>query len=191
MRNYFISETFIKETTILNENVDPKLIAPAIIEAQDMHIQTIIGSELYNKIDTMIGDKSITGTTNAPYKLLLDNYIQPALKYYTLAELVLPMSFKLMNKSISSRSSDNANPISVDDFALVRETFMNKAEFYGQRLMYYLLDNRNTYPEYLNVSVVNVFSRITPKSNVYKNAMYLEDNDYLNCLPEFNPRWRK
>lgn len=190
MRNYFISDTAIKDSTILNENVDPKLIGPAIIEAQDMHIQTIIGSELYNAIDTMIGNHSISGTTNANYKLLLDTYIQPALKYYTLAELVLPMSFKLMNKSIASRSSENASPINVDDFALVRETFMNKAEFYATRLMNYLLDNRNTYPEYLNVISASVFSRILPKSTAYKNAMFLDDNDY-NCLPEFNPRWRR
>lgn len=190
MRNYFISETALKDSTILNENVDPKLIAPAIIEAQDIHIQTIIGSLLYDAIDTMIGNRSISGTTNSAYKLLLDDYIQPALKYYTLAELVLPMSFKLMNKSIAARSSDNANPISSDDFALVRETFMSKAEWYGARLMYYLMDHRDTYPEYLNNSSLNYFSRIVPKANTFTGGMFLEDDGINNCMPEFR-KWRK
>jgi hypothetical protein len=189
MRNYFISEQAIKDTTVLNENVDPKLIAPGIIEAQDIHIQEILGSQLYDKIDSLIPSGNISLPANAVYKTLLDSYIKPALKYYTLAELVLPMSIKLMNKSVATRSSDNAQPLSPDDFGLVRETFMNKAQFYGTRLINYLIDNRTSYPEYLDTPTTDIYSRITPKSNAYKTAMYLGGDDCNTCLPEFNKRW--
>lgn len=176
MRNKFISETALKDTTVLNENVDPKLISPAIIEAQDMFIQTILGSALYNRIDALIPSGNISLPANAVYKTLLDDYIQPALKYYTLAELVLPMSFKLMNKSIASRSSEFSNPISSDEFALVRENFMNKAEWYGKRLINYLRDNTLIYPEYMTTITIN-YSTIMPKSNSFTNGMFLGDED--------------
>lgn len=174
---YLISEQTIKDTTVLNENVDPKLIAPAILESQDIHIQSILGSNLFNKITTLVGNKSISGTTNADYKLLLDSYITPALKYYVLAELVLPMTIKLMNKSIATRTSEFSNSIQIDDMALVRENFMNKAEYYGERLINYLKDNTTTYPEYLLSTGTALFSTIIPKRSSYTSGMYLGDED--------------
>ena len=101
MSIYLISEQAIKDNTILNENVDPRLIAPAILEAQDIHIQTIIGSNLYNTVKGMIPSGVISLTANVNYKTLLDSYIQPALKYYVLSELVFPMTVKMLNKSVA------------------------------------------------------------------------------------------
>lgn len=176
MRNQFISETAIKDTTILNENVDPKLIVPAILESQDIHIQEIIGSSLYNKIDSLIPSGVISQPANVAYKNLLDNYIQPALKYYVQGELVLPMTVKLMNKSIATRSADNASPISLDDMALVRDTFMNKAQWYAERLTNFLRDNTTLYPEYYS-STDSGYSVIRPKGTAYKTNMYLGPDD--------------
>lgn len=178
MTVYLISEQSLKDTTVLNENVDPKLIAPAILESQDIHIQALIGSNLYNKIVTLVGNRSITGTTNGDYKTLLDVYITPALKYYTLAELVMSMTVKLMNKSVSTRTSDNANGLDLDNVALVRETFMNKAEWYGERLINYLKDHTSTYPEYLLSTGTALHSTILPKRHSYTSGMYLGDEDF-------------
>lgn len=174
----FISETTIKETTVLNENVDPKLIAPAIIESQDIHIQPILGSNLYTQISGMIGDLSISSPSNSAFKALLDNYIQQALKYYVLAELVTPMTIKMNNKTVATRSSENAQPIAIEDMALVREEFKNKAEWYGQRLINYLRDNTNTFPKYLEA--VSGFTTILPKRSSYTGGMYLGEGEGIN-----------
>jgi len=187
MAVYFISESAIKDTTILNENVDPKLIAPAIIESQDIHLQTIIGSNLYTAISGMIGDGTISQAANVAYKRLLDTYIQHALKYYVLAELVLPMTIKLNNKTVATRSSENAQPIALDDMALVRETFMNKAELYAQRMTNYILDNRDLYPQYL--TGIAGYSVILPKRTSYTSGMYLGyDSDCIDGMNFPNPK---
>lgn len=173
---YFISEESLKDTTILNENVDPKLIAPAIVEAQDIHIQTLIGSGLYDKMKTLVASGGISQAANAAYKTLLDSYIQPALKYYVLAELVFPMTVKFMNKSVASRNSDNASSIPLDEVARTMEHYKTKAEWYGKRLINYLRDNVIPIPEYTSI-VTPGFSTIIPKSTSYTSGMYLGDGD--------------
>jgi len=176
MSIYLISEQAIKDNTILNENVDPKLIAPAILESQDIHIQSLIGSGIYNKILSLIPSGAISLPANINYKTLLDSYLQPTLKYYVLSELVLPMTIKLMNKSVSTRSAENSSPISIDDMALVTESFKNKAEWYGQRMINYLKDNYTLFPEYLTI-IQSAYSTIIPKQNSYTCGMFLDNVD--------------
>jgi len=49
---YFISTTYLKDNTPLNENVDDKLLKSAIKEAQEIYIRDIIGSGIYNQLQT-------------------------------------------------------------------------------------------------------------------------------------------
>ena len=179
MSIYLISEQAIKDNTILNENVDPRLIAPAILEAQDIHIQTIIGSNLYNTVKGMIPSGVISLTANVNYKTLLDSYIQPALKYYVLSELVFPMTVKMLNKSVATRTGENSQPVSMDDMAKVTEVYKNKAEWYAQRMVNYLKDNHTLFPEYLT-NIPPGFSTILPQKTSYTNGMFLGDDTPSN-----------
>ncbi len=47
---YFISTTYLKDNTPLNENVDDKLLKSAIKEAQEIYIRDVIGSGIYNEL---------------------------------------------------------------------------------------------------------------------------------------------
>jgi hypothetical protein len=90
-----ISDTIIKERSIVNGNTDPKLIYPDIKVAQDMYVLPILGTALFNKIQDAVAANDWTGLTN--YKTLLDDYIIDTLVNYTQAEL--PMgSYQFTNK---------------------------------------------------------------------------------------------
>jgi len=180
MATYLISEQTLKDTTVLNENVDPKLIAPAILEAQDIEIQAILGSTLYNKVLSLIPSGVISTAPYANYKTLLDSYIQPSLKYYVLSELIFPMTFKLMNKSVASRSSEFSSSISSDEIGMNQEFYKNKAEYYATRMINYLRDNQSLFPEYLQLSSTG-FSTIYPRGTAYTNGMFLYDEAYF-CM---------
>ncbi len=56
-----ISETILKERTKLHSNVDPKLLFPDIKVAQDMYIEPLLGTALYNKILDDINAGTLTG----------------------------------------------------------------------------------------------------------------------------------
>lgn len=169
----FITESYLKNNTELNDNVDPKLIVPAITEAQDIDIQDLLGSALYADIKTKVSaDADLSGYSS--YKTLMDNYILPALKYYTLYRLLMPMTVKLMNKSVMTRSSDNGQPISLDDVYKLEERYLNKAQWYGRRLVAYLCDNTSTFTLYNSYTANN--STIHPNKSAYNAGMFLEIN---------------
>ena len=166
---YFITASFLKENTPLNENVDDKLIKNAIKEAQDIFIQDIIGSDLYNEIMSQI----VAGTTTALNVTLLDKYIQPCLMHYTVCESALPLTYKFINKSISTRNADDANPISVSELNIIEERYRAKAVYYGTRLRNYLKQNATSYPLFENYGTG--YDVIAPNNNDIVLGIYVGD----------------
>ena len=164
---YFISTTYLKDNTPLNENVDDKLLKSAIKEAQEIYIRDVIGSGIYNELQTQAFANTLT-TLNTT---LLDSYIAPCLKYYTLTEAMLPMTFKLMNKSVASRESDNARAVSVEEMTMIEGRYRDKAEYYANRLRDYLRTYTNDYPLFLNPG--STFDTIRPKNTAFVGGIYL------------------
>ena len=116
---YFISTSYLKDNSAINENVDDKLLKSAIKEAQEIYIRDIIGSGLYDELQT----QAFAGTLTANNTTLLDSYIAPCLKYYTITESMLPMTFKLMNKSVATRQAENATAITIDELTLIAVSY--------------------------------------------------------------------
>jgi len=171
---YFISTSYLKDNSAINENVDDKLLKSAIKEAQEIYIRDIIGSGLYDELQT----QAFAGTLTANNTTLLDSYIAPCLKYYTITESMLPMTFKLMNKSVATRQAENATAITIDELTLIEQRFRDKAEYYGNRLRDYLRENTNTYPLFLNPG--NGFDTIRPKNTAFYGGFYI-GNDMDDC----------
>lgn len=169
----FVDVDYIKQMSTLMENVDDKFIVSHIIQAQDIHIQHIIGSALY---EDMIKDFNTTSYTfnTIKYQVLNEYYIQPCLLYYTLYESVDDLYAKWTNKSILVQSSENSTPVSEKFIAKRKEDFLNKAEYYAKRLTNYLIRNKNIYTKYLEHS--SDIDTIEPetKSHYFKNGWYLK-----------------
>lgn len=78
---FLISEAKLREFTDLANNVDSALIKNAIRESQDISLQRIIGTLLYEKIMDLVDSGDINDSTYSDYKTLLDSYIQDFLIY--------------------------------------------------------------------------------------------------------------
>ena len=74
---FIISEAKLRQFTDVNNNLDTELIKNSVREAQDIALQRIIGTKLYNKILSDINADTLTGD----YKTLVDDYIQDFLLY--------------------------------------------------------------------------------------------------------------
>jgi hypothetical protein len=163
----FISEQALKDNSIINENVDMKVLLPVIKLAQEKYMMPILGTGLYNELKTQITAASITVLN----KTLLDDYIQPALIWWIMAEAPMPLTYKFMNKSVATRSSENANAASLNDLLKLEERFKDNAEWYSQRITNYLLQNIQSYPLYSNPG--SGIDTIVPKKTMYSTGMYL------------------
>ncbi len=167
----FVSETYIKNNSVIDENVDMRLILPAIRDAQELRMHPILGTPLY--ID--LKDKITAGTLNADEVTLLDDYIAPAMLQWTLYECSVSMLFKYRNKSVSTKNSENSNPVDYRDLQFLRDDWKNKAEERDKRLINYLCDNESKYPKYTASS-----DDLSPRKTAYQEGFYLGGGN-SNC----------
>src|SRR5687768_14262995 len=93
-----ISVDILKERTDIHGNIDPKLIYPHIKYVQDAFIKPILGSALFDKLQTLIDGGTISDVANVAYKLLLDEYLIDTMIWYVKSELQVDSSFQTWNK---------------------------------------------------------------------------------------------
>ena len=165
----FISEETIKNSTTINGNVDAELLLPYIKVSQDIHVQQLLGTDLYDVLQDKIagtGGASLAGN----YKILVDEYIQPVLIHYSLYECVPFLSYKIMNKDIVRKISETSTPASLEDIKYMRNIIVNTAQFYAERLVEYLKNNTSLFPEFST----NSGADMSPSNEAYFNGMNLE-----------------
>lgn len=176
-----ISDTIIKERTTLHGNVDPKMIYPDIKAAQDLFIHPILGTALFDKMQTLVAAGVWTGDA-APYKILLDNYIIDALMNYTLSELPQGLTYQFTNKGLVKKSGENVETSNMSDLLDIANRYRSRAEQYGKRLTKYLEQNAHTlFPEYINPG--NKIDTIHPDRNDFTMPVYLGDEG--RCHDDF------
>ena len=142
----FLSVDYLRDNTVINGDVDSTLLEPFILLAQNVHVETITGTSLYNELIAEI----VADTLTADNKILIDDYIQPALTQWSLYEALPFVNYKLTNKAISTKNSDNSDPVELNELHYLREAVRNVAEYMSERATLYLKANPNKYPLHLN-----------------------------------------
>lgn len=129
-----ISEDYLKTESFLDDNVSGKYLLTAIKLAQDVELQSIIGTVLLESIQKKVLENQIDGSENKAYKKLLDEYIQPFLLYQVLSEIVIPISYKMSNFGVMQSSDEKDYAVDNKQINLVRTYYRDKANVYKERL---------------------------------------------------------
>ena len=139
-----ISEAKVRAFSDVNESVDDSLMVNAIREAQDIVIQPIIGTKLYNVLIEKIDTNSISGS----YQTLVDDYIQPALIYASLYNITENVYVRTRNNGLLTPTGGE-NSVNVDKtmYDTKRQSIFNKQQFYSDQLSRYLNEKYNLFPE--------------------------------------------
>lgn len=145
-----ISEDYIKTNSGLNDNVWGTYLGPAIREAQDIKLQQILGTTLYQSLLKMVENGAIRNDDFKPYKTLLDDFIQVYLMYQTISDLVPIIGVKLTNLGVVVSNDEHTTNLTQGERELVQTYYEQRAEFYGKRLQNYLIENRENYVELNN-----------------------------------------
>ena len=140
---FIISEENLRQFTDINNNVDSKLLKNAVREAQDIEIQRILGTKLYEAIL----DKIKTNTLTGDYQYLVLNFVQNALLYlayyYSLEDIYIrPRN----NGLLSPTGGENSEKVDGTWYNRKRESVKNKSQFYQERLTNYLIQKQGNFP---------------------------------------------
>lgn len=169
-----ISETYLKQGTVLNENADIKVVEPNIKLAQDLYIHTTLGTDLYNAILSQVSSSTLT----AANETLLTDWIKPCLKHYVLYELGRDLLYKWMNKGVVTKSSDNSQPVDHSVINQIRQEYKDIAEWYRENMIKFLCHNEVDYPLYTQN---NTSDKLKPRKNGYSSPLYLRANPNYYC----------
>lgn len=167
-----ISEIKLKNFTNINKNVDMDVLKAEIQIAQDIDLQTLLGTKFYNHLLSQV---SSTGNTfNAAETELVTGYIQPFLLQQSYFQAIPHLMYRTMNNGITQGTMENATSVDIATMQYLRNIQKQRADFYMTRLQDYLLIGKgsNVFPDYVSQSTRD--GMIPDRSQKYNNGIYLK-----------------
>ena len=149
----FLSENKLKNFSDLNNALDAGLLKNAVREAQDIHIQRMLGYELYQELITKVNTSSVTGDY-----LTLMGFVQDALLYWAYYEALESIYLRPRNNGLLvPQGGAEANGADIALYDKKRTSVENKAEWYSERLVNYLIDNETKFPKFGTETGMDIF----------------------------------
>ena len=145
-------EDLVRQTA-LGGNVDQDKYLQFIKVAQEIHLQNYTGTKLYDKISNDI----IAGTLANPYLALVNDYLQPMLIHYAMAEYLPFAAYTIANGGVYKHTSENSTSVEKNEVDFLVEKERNIAQYYTDRFITYMSYNQATFPEYYQNSNADVF----------------------------------
>lgn len=141
----FIKRSDLVKNTALSGNVDPDKFLQFVKLAQEIHVRNFLGTDLYNKISNDITGSSLSGD----YLELVNDYIQPMLIHYAMAEYLPFAAYTISNGGVFKHNSENASlPEKTEIDSLISKE-RDYAEYYTNRFIEYMSFNGpSKFPEY-------------------------------------------
>jgi len=167
----FIDDEYLKTYTPLGKSVDVNEVYPFVEEAQDVYIQDVLGTPLYNHLEY----KLYLGTTfSTPYftqaEIDLINICSKGLAYWTVYMALPHLSIKIRNIGVSRPTSTDAQVSSMEEMKYIREEMKNLGEFWNTRVVNFLCENSTQFPLYMAAS-----DDMYPNTRQYDSDIYLEE----------------
>ena len=141
----FVTRDDLVKKSLLGGNVDLDKVLQYVELAQDMHIQTQLGTDLYEKLQADI----IAGTLAGNYQTLVRDYIKPMLIHYAASEYLLFISYEIGNAGVTKHTPENAEVATNSEVSFLADKERQYAEFYTERFNAYMTYNAATlFPEF-------------------------------------------
>jgi len=164
---YFITETYLKTNTPITANVDVTDVTPYIATQSALRIQPILGTTFYNHMLNAYNNQTLT-----PDEIDLVEFIQPVIAWRSAEDAVFGLTYQLKNKGLQTQNGDYSASVSRSEVAFGMEHYAQKASFFEQRLIRWLLANRNLFPIF--ISTTNMDTDLRPMFN------------HCSCINEYN-----
>ena len=142
----FINRTDLVRNSIIDGNVDTDKFIQFIKIAQEIDVQQIIGTDMYNALSAAI--PNIDLPVNARWKTILDDYIVPMLIWYAQSNYFPFAAYQVKNGGVFKHTSENSVSADKNEIDFLVEKARTNAEWYSRRFIDFMSFNQNTYPEY-------------------------------------------
>jgi hypothetical protein len=152
---FLISEAKLREYTDIDNNVDTALIKNGIRESQDIELQRLLGTLLYDKLLSDVDAGTLTGN----YQTLVDDYVQDFLIYAAYWYILDSIYLRSRNNGLlTPNGGENSDSVDRTLYNVKRQSVKNKMEYYADGLKDYLIEEEALFPE------------LTQNTKLYQNS---------------------
>ncbi len=163
----FINRTDLIRNSIMDGNVDTDKFIQFIKIAQEIDVQQIMGTKMYDGLTTAI--PNIDLPANARWKTVLDDYIAPMLIWYAQSNYMPFAAYQIKNGGVFKHTSENSQSVDKNEIDFLVEKARTNAEWYSRRFIDFMSFNQTTYPEYTS----NINDDIYPSNDATFNGWVL------------------
>ena len=163
----FINRTDLVRNSILDGNVDTDKSIQFIKLSQEIDVQQILGTKMYDGLTTAIPD--IDNPANARWKTVLTDYVVPMLIWYAQSNYLPFAAYQIKNGGVFKHTSENAQSVDKNEIDFLVEKARTNAEWYSRRFIDYMSFNQTLFPEYTN----NINDDIYPSYDATFNGWVL------------------
>lgn len=156
---FLISEAKLREYTDIDNNVDTALLKNGIREAQDIELQRLLGTLLYDKLISLVDSNDINEASFSNYKTLIDDYCQDFLIYAAYYYILDSIYLRSRNNGmLIPNGGENSDSVDRTLYNVKRQSVKGKMEYYAEGLKDYLIEEEQLYPE------------LTQNTKLYQNS---------------------
>lgn len=131
----------LKRDSYLDANLDDNTLRVSIRAVQDIIIEDVLGTCLFDYIKGLICDNHIDDPHYCMYKGLLDDYIAQIFIYGVPAEINIPLSYKTRNSGTIRVEDDSKSNPGLSELQYTHNWYLKKRDFYISRAVDYIKCN--------------------------------------------------
>ena len=166
----FITREDLVRNSIIDGNVDYDKIIQFVKVAQEIDIQNLLGTDLYNKISADIisgagGGAGLTGN----YLTLVNDFVQPTLIWFAQMNYIPFSAYTIAKGGVYKHQAENSQTVDKNEVDYLVSKAREYANYYSTRLVDYLCFNSSLFPEYRS----NTNNDISPDSDTTFNGWVL------------------
>lgn len=152
-----ISPNTIKNSNMLDNNIDDSMVSSVIYIAQNIYLKDVIGDKLVTKLQTLVYnainniEDNINDANNTVFKAFLDTFVKDVITYKVLSDLVVMNTLKIKNAGVVTTSDSNMSVVSLNDIKYMRdnyETYFNSAV---NRMIDFIKENKDVFKPYTHI----------------------------------------
>lgn len=166
----FIKREDLVRNSIIDGNVDYDKIIQFVKVSQEIDIQNLLGTDLYNKISADIisgagGGAGLTGN----YLTLVNDFVQPTLIWFAQMNYIPFSAYTIAKGGVYKHQAENSQSVDKNEVDYLVAKAREYANYYSTRLVDYLCFNSSLFPEYTS----NTDNDISPDSDTTFNGWVL------------------
>lgn len=161
MEASLISTQALKDRSFIHGNVEDSILRVVIVRVQDTVVEPAIGTLLFKRLLAGIEADDL----NEDEITLMDDYIVPVMISGCDERAIDAVTYQTRNKTVGLSRDENITPVNESENNRVSDRLKSELNTYLARLVGYLKDNCDLYPEYKNFICSNENIRPTKRVN--------------------------